>query len=85
MAPQGKLLIVDWIMPAADEPRDTFRFWDAVITDLIMLATEGRRGRIRTNAEFQALLLETGFSYTAMVPTHSSMWLIEAVPHEGVG
>jgi len=85
MAPQGKLLLVDWIMPAGDEPREAFRFWDTVITDLIMLATEGRRGRIRTNAEFQALLLETGFSYTAMVPTHSSMWLIEAVPHEGVG
>jgi SAM-dependent methyltransferase len=80
MAKQGKLLLVDWIMPAADEPRDTFRFWDAVITDLIMLATTGIRSRIRTSAEFQALLHEAGFKLTALVPTQSSMWVIEAVP-----
>jgi hypothetical protein len=84
IVPQGKLLLVDWIMPAGDEPREAFRFWDTVITDLIMLATEGRRGRIRTNTEFQALLLETGFTYTALVPTHSSMWVIEALSREGV-
>jgi hypothetical protein len=84
MVPQGKLLLVDWIMPAGDEPREAFRFWDTVITDLIMLATEGRRGRIRTNAEFQALLLETGFTHTALVSTHSSMWMIEAVSSENM-
>ena len=82
MAPQGKLLIVDWIMPAADEPREEFLFWDAVITDLIMLATTGIRSRIRTSAEFEALLHEAGFTRTALVPTQSSMWVIEAVPSE---
>ncbi len=84
MAPQGRLLLVDWIMPAADEPREAFRFWDTVITDLIMLATAGRRGRIRTSAEFQGLLHAAGFTRTALVPTHSSVWVIEAVPREGV-
>jgi len=83
IAPQGKLLLVDWIMPAADEPREAFRFWDTVTTDLIMLATIGRRGRIRTRAEFQALLRAAGFTLTALVPTHASVWVIEAVLIEG--
>jgi len=84
MEPQGKVLIVDWIMPAADEPRETFLFWDTVITDLIMLATAGVRGRIRTGAEFMELLRLSSFTRTALVPTHSSMWIIEAVPGEWV-
>jgi SAM-dependent methyltransferase len=82
IAPQGKLVLVDWIMPAADEPREAFRFWDTVTTDLIMLATIGRRGRIRTRAEFQALLRAAGYTLMALVPTHSSVWVIEAVPIE---
>jgi hypothetical protein len=85
IAPQGKLLLVDWIMPAADEPREAFRFWDTVMTDLIMLALNGsQRGRVRTRAEFQALLGTAGFTLTALVPTHASVWVIEAVPIEGV-
>lgn len=84
MAPESKLLLVDWIMPAADEPRDEFRFWDTVITDLIMLSTTGRRSRIRTNAEIKVLLDAAGFTHTALVPTQSSMWVIEAVPSDGV-
>ena len=84
IAPQGKLVLVDWIMPAADEPREAFRFWDTVTTDLIMLAHFGsRHGRVRTRAEFQALLRAAGFTLTALVPTHASVWVIEAVPIEG--
>jgi SAM-dependent methyltransferase len=85
IAPQGKLLLVDWIIPAADEPREAFRWWDTVMTDLIMLAAFGsRRGRIRTKTEFQALLRAAGFTLTALVPTQASVWVIEAVPLEGV-
>jgi SAM-dependent methyltransferase len=81
IAPQGKLLLVDWIIPAADEPREGFRFWDTVMTDLIMLVTFGsRRGRIRTSAEFHAILSAAGFTLTALVPTRASVWVIEAVP-----
>ena len=81
IAPQGKLLLVDWIIPAADEPREAFRLWDTVMTDLIMLVTFGsRRGRIRAKAEFQALLRAAGFTLTALVPTHASVWVIEASP-----
>jgi SAM-dependent methyltransferase len=84
IAPQGKLVLVDWIIPAADEPREAFRWWDTVMTDLIMLATCGsRRGRMRTNAEFQALLRAAGFTLTTLVPTQASVWVIEAAPREG--
>jgi len=84
IAPEGKLLLVEWIIPAADEPKAGFRFWDTVTTDLIMLAAFGSRGgRIRTRAEFQTLLHAAGFTLTALFPSHSSVWVIEAVPVEG--
>jgi ubiquinone/menaquinone biosynthesis C-methylase UbiE len=40
----GKLLLVEWIMPAGDEPKGGFRSWDTVTTDLIMLTVFGSRG-----------------------------------------
>jgi SAM-dependent methyltransferase len=81
IAPKGKLVLVDWIIPAADEPRVGFRFWDTLMTDLIMLVTFGSRaGRIRTRAEFQVILGAAGFTLTALVPTQSSVWVIEGVP-----
>jgi hypothetical protein len=55
------------------------------MTDLIMLVTFGsQRGRIRTRAEFQALLRAAGFTLTTLVPTHGSVWVIEADPIVGV-
>jgi hypothetical protein len=84
IARQGKLVLVEWIIPAADEPREAFHLWDTVTTELIMLATFGsRHGRVRTRAEFQALLSAAGFTLTALVPTHASVWVIEALPLEG--
>jgi SAM-dependent methyltransferase len=82
ITPQGRLLLVEWIIPGADEPKQGFRFWDTVTMDLIMLVTFGsRRGRVRTKAEFRSLLNEAGFGLSAVVPTDSSVWLIEAVPN----
>ena len=64
MAPQGRLLLVEWITPRADEPQDSFRFWDTVMMDLVMLVTFGsRRGRVRTEEEFQALRNEARLHY----------------------
>jgi len=81
IAPEGKLVLVDWVIPAAGEPREGFRFWDTLMTDLIMLVTFGsRRGRIRTRAEFEAILSVAGFTLTALVPTQSSVWVIEGLP-----
>jgi SAM-dependent methyltransferase len=82
MARQGRLLLVEWITPRADEPKDSFRFWDTVMMDLVMLVTFGsRRGRVRTEEEFQALLNEAGFIITSVIPTTSSVWVVEAVPN----
>ena len=45
----GKVLLLEWVMPAGKEPRDDFRFWDTVARDLLMLSIAGRgNGRVRT-------------------------------------
>lgn len=80
MAARGKLLLVEWIMPTGEAPKDTFRFWDSVTMDLIMLAAFGSRsGHVRTRSEFEALLSAAGFSTTAVVPSRASVCVIEAV------
>ena len=57
IAPRGKLLLVEWVMPTGGEPRVGFRFWDTVIMDLVMLAAFGSRsGYVRTRSEFDKLL-----------------------------
>ena len=81
IAPRGKLLLAEWVMPTGGEPREGFRFWDTVMMDLIMLAAFGSGGGyVRTRAEFQALLDATGFRLTDVIPTAASICVIEAVP-----
>lgn len=81
IASHGKCLLVEWLVPAGDEPKEEFRFWDTVTIDLIMLTVFGSRsGHVRTRSEFQALLGAAGFELTAVVPTHSSVYVIEALP-----
>jgi ubiquinone/menaquinone biosynthesis C-methylase UbiE len=80
IAASGKLLLVEWIMPTAEAPKDTFSFWDSVTMDLVMLAAFGSRsGHVRTRSEFETLLGAAGFSLTAVVPTRASVCVIEAV------
>lgn len=38
IAENGKVLLVEWIMPAGSEARERFRFFDTVSRDLIMLS-----------------------------------------------
>lgn len=81
IARSGKLLLVEWIVPTGDEPKEGFRFWDTVTMDLVMLAAFGSRsGHVRTRSEFQALLGAAGFTLTAVIPTRASVCMIEAVP-----
>ncbi|HWO99064.1 MAG TPA: methyltransferase [Methylococcus sp.] len=81
VAANGKLLLVEWIMPTGKEPKDGFRFWDTVTMDLIMLAAFGSgSGHVRTRSEFEALLGAAGFRRTAVIPTRASVYVIEAVP-----
>jgi hypothetical protein len=81
IAPRGKLLIAEWVMPTGGELREGLRFWDTVMMDLIMLAAFGSRsGYVRTQSEFHTLLHAAGFTLTAVIPTAASISVIEAVP-----
>jgi hypothetical protein len=71
--PEGATLcILDAVIPEDDEPFD----WKFM--DLNMLAMVG--GKERTATEFRELLAAAGFQLTKIVPTHSPMSVIEAVP-----
>jgi hypothetical protein len=80
ISPKGKVLLVEWVMPAANEPREGYWFWDTVNIDLNMLAIFGSGGRVRTRSGFQDLLAAAGFVMTAVVPTRTSATVIEARP-----
>jgi hypothetical protein len=77
----GKVLLIEWVMPAGNEPRERFRFFDTVSRDLIMLSVNGSGGgRVRTRSGFQDLLATAGFELTAVIPTRGSIDVIEARP-----
>jgi hypothetical protein len=68
-------------MPSSGEAPDLYKFWDTASIDLIMLAIGGRAGgRVRTAAEFRALLEAGGFALNRIVATGSSVSVIEALP-----
>ena len=72
MAPSGKLLLVESIVPPSDEPSLS------KLVDLNMLVMTG--GRERTEAEYRKLLRTAGFELTRVVPTPSPSSVIEGVP-----
>ena len=77
----GKVLLLEWVMPAGKEPRDDFRFWDTVARDLLMLTILGSgNGRVRTKSGFQDLLSAAGFEMTAIISTRGSVSVIEGRP-----
>jgi hypothetical protein len=53
IAENGKVLLIEWVMPAGNEQRERFRFFDTVSRDLIMLSINGSGGgRVRTRSGF---------------------------------
>ena len=72
MAGNGKLLLVEMIIPPGNAP--DFGKW----LDVGMLVYTG--GRERTASEYGDLLAGNGFRLTRIVPTQSSVSVIEAVP-----
>jgi len=81
IAENGKVLLIEWIMPAGDEAREHFRFFDTVSRDLIMLSVLGTGGgRVRTRSQFRDLLAAAGLEMTTVVPTSGSVNVIEARP-----
>jgi hypothetical protein len=82
LAKNGKVLLIEWIMPAGTEPREGFWAWDATVAmDLNMLALfRGGSGRVRTLSGFRDLLAAAGFEMIAVIPTSGSVSVIEARP-----
>jgi hypothetical protein len=74
MAPSGRLLLVEHVIPAGGE-----QSLSVLLLDLRMLVgTKG--GRERTAEEFDALLSASGFRLRRIVPLESSFNVIEGVP-----
>ena len=72
MPDHGKLLVVELVLPAGDEP--FFGKW----LDLHMLVLLG--GRERTAAEYDTLFRAAGFKLARVVPTPPGPSVVEAVP-----
>lgn len=71
MPDHSKLLIVDSVIPAGNEP------FAGKFLDLVMLLIPG--GKERTAEEFRSLFDEAGFELTRIVPTQSELSIIEGV------
>jgi hypothetical protein len=74
MAPNGKVLVVEMVLPATDEPRF------ATMLDLNMMVMNG--GRERTEEEFRRLFDAAGLRVTKLIPTLAPQWVIEGTRTE---
>ena len=66
------MLIIDAVIPPGNDPHP------AKIVDLIMMSI--LTGRERTEEEFAALFTAAGFTLRQVIPTHSMLAIVEAVP-----
>jgi hypothetical protein len=71
MKPDGKLLIVETVLPEGDEPHM------GKMLDMMMLLIPG--GEERTASEYAELLEPNGFRVERVVPTASEVSVVEAV------
>ena len=72
MSPQARLLLVEMVLPGGDAPHP------GKMLDIVMLISPG--GQERTAAEYGTLLDKAGFRMTQVVPTHSAVSIVEAMP-----
>ena len=72
MGPDGRLLIVETVLPPGDTPHQ------GKVLDMVMLVVPG--GQERTEAEYADLFSKAGFKLSRVVPTDSSVSVVEAVP-----
>ena len=84
MAPGGRVLLIEWVMPTGGETTDPYKFWDTTTMDLIMLSSHGGRGgRVRTAEGFRTVLAAGGFALGDIIPTAGAVSVIEGSPaHE---
>ncbi len=71
MPPNARVLIIDAVIPPGNDPHP------GKILDLEMLITPG--GVERTEAQFNALLTNSGLRMTRIIPTRSPVSIVEAV------
>jgi hypothetical protein len=71
MKPDGRLLIIEMVLPAGDAPHP------GKLLDMLMLVATG--GRERTEEEYRKLLNETGLRLRQVVPTESAVSIVEAI------
>jgi O-methyltransferase domain len=71
IVPNGRLLIVETILPPGDEPHF------GKVLDVAMLVITG--GRERTEAEYAGLLERAGFRLNRVLPTPTPMGVVEAI------
>ena len=84
--PDGRVLLIERVMPAGGEITDPYKFWDTTSIGLTMLALGGAGGgRVRTAGEFRALLEAAGLTLAEIIPTASSISVIEARPAKDRG
>jgi len=72
MQPNGRLILVDCVVPGTDEPHFSKFF------DLNMMVMTG--GKERTAAEFEQLLAAAGFKLLRVIPTDVPTAIVEAQP-----
>jgi hypothetical protein len=72
IAPQGRLLILEAVLPEGDTPHD------GKLSDLLMLAVTG--GIERTTNQYAALLSAAGFRLARMIPVSTHQSVLEGVP-----
>lgn len=78
MVRDGKVLIVEWIMPTGAEQIDDFARWDTASMDLNMLAIHGAGGwRVRTREEFEEIIEAGGLVPNRVIRTQSAVSVIE--------
>lgn len=69
----GKLLVVDMVVPANDTPH--LSKWMDI--DVMIMYHQGRE---RTEAEFRDLFQASGFQLTRIIPTNTAVSVIEGIP-----
>jgi O-methyltransferase domain len=74
MKPDGRLLIVETVLPTGDTPHQ------GKMQDMVMLVVPGAQER--TEAEYAMLLDKAGFRLSRVVSTESVASVVEAVPAE---
>lgn len=75
MKDEGKLLLVEWVVPEGDEPSM------AKLGDVHMMVMTG--GQERTASEYADLFARAGFRLTRIIENDSQMSVIEGVKEQG--